>query len=505
MVRFAGIIALAVLVAGLWALYGLAGDYRVFGGVSTANAMLWVAWLATALLLVFAIGRLIVGVGFTFLDREATGLQRGIIYAVITFLVVSVILGGLGMNVTAIFTTSVLATAVVGLAMQPTLGGLIAGSALQLDRVLHVGDVILLGGERIEVVSLTWRSVVGRKHGGTTVVIPNARVADTQIDIIRADQPARVEFIVPASVSVPPHRISEGLGEAIYDLPHLDPAHAVEISPTDFQVGYGYTNYRVEYWVRRNRDVAQTRSAFLSRVWYVFQREDILWRDMPQGAGPDHPPRLPGTEQLKGARLDRLADRMPGSAAVLGAGLAGELIRRVIAEAGPVLCYTDGELILLPRRARPFTLFLLIDGRLREAAGAPHEGASLAGPGSPAAYSGRRMAVERIAAHLARRIGPYAEHAVREAAAVDPDPIAVGAAVANEIEDAEERASFLHSLHLDADDTYRPGFVFGLQGGAYSRVSSPALRAVGRAIVVPIALEAAARKDEPVKAEPAKG
>jgi small-conductance mechanosensitive channel len=495
MVRFAGITALAVLVAGIWALYALAGDYRVFGGVSTANAMLWVAWLATALLLVFTIGRLIVGVGFTFLDREATGLQRGIIYAVITFIVVSVILGGLGMNVTAILTTSVLATAVVGLAMQPTLGGLIAGSALQLDRVLHVGDVILLGGERIEVVSLTWRSVVGRKHGGTTVVIPNARVADTQIDIIRGDQPARVEFTVPASVSVPPHRVSEGLSEAIYDLPHVDPAHAVEIAPTDFQVGYGYTNYRVEYWVRRNRDVGPTRSAFLSRVWYVFQREDILWRDMPQGAGPDHPPRLPATEPLKGARLDRLAERVPGLAAALGAGLAGEFLRRVIAEAGPVLCYTDSELILLPRRVRPYAHFLLIDGRLREAAGTWHE-ASLAGPGSPAAYSGRRMAVERIASQLARRIGPYAEHAVREAAAVDPDPVAVGAAVANEIEDAQERAGFLHSLHLDADDTHKPGFVFGLQRGAYSRVSSPALRAVGRAVIVPVVLESA---------EPAKG
>jgi small-conductance mechanosensitive channel len=503
MVRFAGIVALALLVAALWALYGLAGDYRVFGGVSTANAMLWVAWLATALLLVFTIGRLIVGVGFTFLDREATGLQRGIIYAVITFLVVSVILGGLGMNVTAILTTSVLATAVVGLAMQPTLGGLIAGSALQLDRVLNVGDVILLGGERIEVVSLTWRSVVGRKHGGTTVVIPNARVADTQIDIIRADQPARVEFTVPCSVSVPPHRVSEGLGEAIYDLPHVDPAHAVEIAPTDFQVGYGYTNYRVEYWVRRNQHVGPTRSAFLSRVWYVFQREDILWRDMPQGAGPDHPPRLPATAQLKGARLDRLADQVPGSTAALGAGLAGELLRRAIAETGPVLAYTDGELILLPRRVRPFALFLLLDGRLREAAAARHD-ASLAGLGSTV-HSGRRMAVERIASHLARRIGPYAEHAVREAAALDPDPVAVGAAVAHEIEDAEERASFLHGLQLDADETHKPGFVFGLQGGAYNRVSSPALRAVGRAIIVPIALETAPRKGEAAQPTAAKG
>jgi small-conductance mechanosensitive channel len=493
MIRFAGIIALAVLVAALWALYALAADYRVFGGISTANAMLWVASLATALLLVFAIGRLIVGVGFTFLEREATGLQRGIVYAVITFVVVSVILSGLGMNVTAILTTSVLATAVVGLAMQPTLGGLIAGSALQLDRVLHVGDVILLNQERIEVTALTWRSVVGRKHGGTAVVIPNARVADTQIEIVRAGQPARVELIVPASVSVPPHRVAESLTDTIYDLPQVDAAHPVEIAPADFQVGFGFTNYRVEYWVRRNSDVGPARAAFMSRVWYVFQREGILWRDMPQGAGPDRAPQVPSTDQLKGARLDRLAERIPGLRALSIAGaLAGDLARRTIAEAGPALCYTDAELILLPRRLRDFSLFLLIDGRLREAAGW-RDGAAPDAPGARrAAHAGRRMAVERIATHLARRIGPYAEHAVREAAAVDPDPAAVGAAVASEIEDADERAGFLRSLHVDADETLTPGTIFGLQGGAYRRVSSPALRAVGGAVIVPIALENAA-------------
>lgn len=496
MIRFAGLIALAALVAALWLVYGLAGDYRVFGGVSTANAMLWVAWLATALLLVFAIGRLIVGVGFTFLEREATGLQRGIVYAVITFVVVSVILSGLGMNVTAILTTSVLATAVVGLAMQPTLGGLIAGSALQLDRVLHVGDVILLNQERIEVVSLTWRSVVGRKVGGTTVVIPNALVAGTQMEIVRAGHPARIESIVPASVSVPPHRVAESLTDVIYDLPHVDAAHPVVIAPADFQVGLGFTNYRVEYWVRRNHDFNHARAAFMSRVWYAFQREGILWRDMPQGAGPDRAPQVPGTDQLKGARLDQLAERMPGLRhASVADGLSGDLARRTIAEAGPALCYTDAELILLPRRLRDVSHFLLIDGRLREANGAARSG-------SPhVAHSGRRMAVERIAVHLARRIGPYAEHAVREAAALNPDPVAVGAAVASEIDDAEERAAFLRSLHLDADETLKPGYIFGLQGGAYSRVSSPALRAVGGAVIVPITLESAAA---PRKAEAAK-
>ena len=101
------------------------------------------------------------------------------------------------------------------------------------------------------------------------------------------------------------------------------------------------------------------------------------------------------------------------------------------------------------------------------------------------------MALERIASHLARAIGPYAEIAVREAAAADPRPSAVRAAVADEIEDPQARAAFLRDVPVDEGASWLPGFVFGLQGGAYPRVSDPPLRAVRSAILIPIRLESA--------------
>lgn len=487
MVRYAAIIGLAALTAGLWALYGLSGDYRVFGGVSTANVLIWVAWLATALLLIVVLARLVVGVGFALFDRDATGLQRGIVYAVITFVVVSLILGNLGMNVTAILTTSVLATAVVGLAMQPTLGGLIAGSALQLDRVLHVGDVILLNQERIEVIALTWRSVVGRKHGGALVVIPNARVSDTPMEIVRGDQASYAEISVPALGTVAPHRVSDALSEAIDDLPFVDPARPVEIAPREYQAIDGFIHHRVGFWVRHSQDVGEAQRMLMSRAWYAFQREDIPWRAHANLAPPESP--APDTEPFKGKRLDQLGD-LRGTelqSIVLARGLAADLTGRTIAECGPPLYYADGERILRPHRARSYSLFLLAEGEVREASGAAwRDGAH--GTERSAMLASRGMAIERITSHLARRIGPYAETAVREAAAVDPNPLAVRTAVAAEIEDAPAREIFLRSLHLDDEVTHKAGLVFGLQSGAYRRVSSPPLRAVRRAIVIPIVL-----------------
>ena len=145
MARYAALMGLAALVAGLWAFYGLAGDYRVFGGMSTANAVLWAAWLATAMLLVFGIGHLVFGVGFTLLDREATGLQRGIIYGVLTFVVVSIILGSLGMNISAILTTSVVATASAPYALVPVAAGVLL-LAERPTRAQRVGALLVIGG-----------------------------------------------------------------------------------------------------------------------------------------------------------------------------------------------------------------------------------------------------------------------------------------------------------------------------------------------------------------------
>lgn len=489
MVRYVSLVGLTAAVAGLWALYALSSDYRVFGGVSTGNVLLWAAWIATALLLVLTLGRLVVTVAVALLDRDTTGLQRGIIYAVVAFVVVSGILAALGTNATTLLATSFIATAIIGLATQSTIGGLVAGSTLQLDRALHVGDVMLVNQEPIEVMSMSWRSIVGRKHDGAVAIIPNARIADGQIDVIRGDHPARIEITVTAAIAETPHRVGQALIEAVHELPGFDPGHAVHFDPIEYRAGEGSVAYRLGFWVRKPRDLVRTRAILMSRIWYVFQREDIPWLGQP---GLPHPPnavRLPQIDTFKGARLDRLAGLKDAGleSVVLAPGLGGDLMGKTVAACGPPLCYADGERIVRPRRLTDFSLFLLAEGEVEEMS-ARNDGA----PEAPRSLSGRSVAIDRIASHLAREIGPYAEMAVREAAAVDPRPSAVKAAVAAEIEDAERRDAFLRSVPVDDEACYQPGLVFGLQGGAYSRVSAPPLRALRRAIVVPIRLESAA-------------
>src|SRR5690606_18755950 len=92
------------------------------------------------------------------LGIEPTGAQRVIVYALVTFVASAVSLKLLGQNLTAILTTSAIITAVVGFALQPTLGGLFSGVALQLDRHLKPGSGIVYQGHDTLIESMNWRS-----------------------------------------------------------------------------------------------------------------------------------------------------------------------------------------------------------------------------------------------------------------------------------------------------------------------------------------------------------
>ena len=60
------------------------------------------------------------------------------------FIIAAIVLTRSDVDVTRVFTASVLTTAVIGLALQDTLGNIMAGLALQLERDFEVGDWINL-------------------------------------------------------------------------------------------------------------------------------------------------------------------------------------------------------------------------------------------------------------------------------------------------------------------------------------------------------------------------
>ncbi|MBK6425606.1 MAG: mechanosensitive ion channel [Blastocatellia bacterium] len=66
-------------------------------------------------------------------------------------------LGNKGIDPANIFTTSALITAVIALSLQDTLGNILGGLALQLDRSVQVGDWVHIDDVEGQVVEIGWR------------------------------------------------------------------------------------------------------------------------------------------------------------------------------------------------------------------------------------------------------------------------------------------------------------------------------------------------------------
>ncbi|MBX3232811.1 MAG: mechanosensitive ion channel [Labilithrix sp.] len=84
-------------------------------------------------------------------------------------------------EVTSLLATSAVLSVVLGLALQDTLGQLLAGISLQLDRPFRLGDwvEVLSGSERIsgQVLEVSWRATLLLAIGEELVTIPNKTMA----------------------------------------------------------------------------------------------------------------------------------------------------------------------------------------------------------------------------------------------------------------------------------------------------------------------------------------
>ena len=91
-----------------------------------------------------------------------------------------------GFSVAGLITTSAVLTAVIGFAMQDTLGNLMGGLALQMDSSIKVGDWITLGpGQPAgRVVEIRWRYTAIETRNWETIILPNSMLMKGQVVVL---------------------------------------------------------------------------------------------------------------------------------------------------------------------------------------------------------------------------------------------------------------------------------------------------------------------------------
>jgi len=163
---------------------------------------------------------------------------------------------------------------VIGLALQEPLGNIVSGLMLLFERPLKVGDWVNAEGVTGKVIEINWRSVHIQTSTRELRIVPNVRLYKGAFSNLSRPTDIRTEVIqIGFSYDDPPNRVKEVLGALLRETPGVlsDPAPAIRtVEYGDFSV-----IYKVIFSVARQEELASTRDALMTRLWYVARREGL--------------------------------------------------------------------------------------------------------------------------------------------------------------------------------------------------------------------------------------
>jgi small-conductance mechanosensitive channel len=251
--------------------------------------------LAAGFLLTRLLDFLVFDVGYRLRrGTAAPALLRQLVAIAVFALVLAVLLQvALSANLGTILTTSAIITAIIGLALQETLGNLFSGLALALERTVHVGDMVRAGDHIGLVEQLSWRAIKVRTMEGNSILIPNSLASRERLEVFRRGGLPMARLLkVGLEYDAPPARVRAELEAAVQDIPGLasHPSPVAELREFgDFAVVY-----ELRYWLIDYARFHDLDSQVMERVWYRLQRAGLsiaypLIRQHQYAAGPLRP------------------------------------------------------------------------------------------------------------------------------------------------------------------------------------------------------------------------
>ncbi|HVG23268.1 MAG TPA: mechanosensitive ion channel family protein [Thermoanaerobaculia bacterium] len=176
-------------------------------------------------------------------------------------------------KVTAFLTGTTVLAAVLGLALQDTLGNLFSGIALHVEDSFEVGDVIRTGDQLGIVEAVRWRGTRLRTFANTVVIVPNSMLARERLEVFpRNNLNARV-LQLGIDYNVPPATALAVLTQAASNVEGV----SAQIAAYARVAGFGDSSvlYEIKYhmydYSQRDRIDADIRKA----IWYALRRNGI--------------------------------------------------------------------------------------------------------------------------------------------------------------------------------------------------------------------------------------
>lgn len=184
-----------------------------------------------------------------------------------------------GVELTQLFATSAILTAVLAFSMQDTLGNLLGGLALQMDNSLEIGDWIKIDDLSGQVTDIQWRFTSLRTRNGETVVLPNSHLMKGRYFVLcdaDATPPLwRRHIVFNVDLAFPPPKVIRVTEEAIRAAEIAHVARHPEPDCVLMEFGPGYAHYDLRYWLNDPLVDDPTDSQVRTHVLAALQRADI--------------------------------------------------------------------------------------------------------------------------------------------------------------------------------------------------------------------------------------
>jgi len=252
-------------------------------GASTDSSLyLWFDWAA-----LFCLWIAIVNVASVLLfDVILAGLRlspprimRDLLLAVAYVIVGITLLAIPKVNITGLVATSAVLTAVIGLSFQDTLGNMMGGMALQMERAISVGDWIRIDNQEGMVKEIRWRHTAIETRNWDTIIFPNSALMKAHVTVLgrRTGQPRQHRMWVYFNVDFrySPAQIIDIVETALRAEPIANVATAPAPNCVLMDFKESFCSYAVRYWLTDLAVDDPTNSVVRTRIYFALRRANI--------------------------------------------------------------------------------------------------------------------------------------------------------------------------------------------------------------------------------------
>lgn len=245
----------------------IADDLTLFGSIVSGIGV------------VVLLGLIVFDVALARLSVSLPRIVQDVLVGVTGLLVIFSTVSRAGINLTQIVATSAVLTAVIGLSLQDTLGNLVGGLALQLDRSIQVGDWVRIGEVTGRVAEIHWRYTALETRNWERVVIPNNVLTKAQVSVLgrRTGQPLQWRRWVYFNVDFryPPSMVIDLVQNAIRDQPILNVAANPPPNCVLMDLCDSYGRYAVRYLLTDLVPDDPTDSVIRTRIYFALSRAAV--------------------------------------------------------------------------------------------------------------------------------------------------------------------------------------------------------------------------------------